>query len=131
MVQQQTSDASKIDVNQAGRNAAWSYLAQSAKQQGQDRAYTAFTGQKAERNDKDHITFGTIGQTYTDASGDQRTVTAGMAKEKNKEAASNIGKDVVAKMTKPREDSAMTTKKGTQIFGKPNVRGREAGLPDD
>ena len=31
-------------------------------------------------------------------------------KEKNKEAASNIGKDVVAKMTKPREDSAMTTK---------------------
>lgn len=55
----------------------------------------------------------------------------GDAKERNKKAASNIGKDVVAKMTKPREDSAMSTKQGTQIFGKPNVRGREAGLPDD
>lgn len=37
LVQQQTSDASKIDVKQAGRKAALSYLGQSAKQQGQDR----------------------------------------------------------------------------------------------
>lgn len=34
----------------------------------------------------------------------------GAAKDKNKEAASNIGKDVVAKMTKPVEDGALTTK---------------------
>lgn len=34
----------------------------------------------------------------------------GAAKEKNKVAGESIGKDVVAKMTKPREDSAMSTK---------------------
>ena len=34
----------------------------------------------------------------------------GDAKERNKKAASNIGKDVVAKMTKPVEDGALTTK---------------------
>ena len=107
---QQTSDDSKIDVKQAGRNAAWSYLGQSAKQQGQDRAYTAFTGQKAERENIGNISFGKIGQTYTDEKGDQKTVTAGMAKEKNKQAAESIGNDVVAKMTKPRKDSALTTK---------------------
>ena len=107
---QQTSDGSKIDVKQAGISAALSYLGQSAKQQGQDRAYTAFTGQKAERENVGNISFGKIGQTYTDERGDQKTVTAGMAKEKNKEAASNIGKDVVAKMTKPVEDGALTTK---------------------
>lgn len=107
---QQTSDASKIDVKQAGRSAAWSYFGQSAKQQGQDRAYTAFTGQKAERENIGNISFGKIGQTYTDEKGDQKTVTAGMAKEKNKQAAESIGNDVVAKMTKPRKDSALTTK---------------------
>ena len=46
----------------------------------------------------------------------------GAAKEKNREAASNIGKDVVAKMTKPVDKGAMSTKSGTQEFGKPNVR---------
>ena len=34
----------------------------------------------------------------------------GDAKEKNKEAASKIGKDIVAKMTNPVEDGALTTK---------------------
>lgn len=34
----------------------------------------------------------------------------GDAKEKNREAASNIGIDIVAKMTKPVEDGALTTK---------------------
>lgn len=106
----QTSDDSKIDVKQAGRKAARSYLAQSAKQQAIDRAYTAFTGQKAERNDKDNITFGKIGETYIDEEGQQKTMSWGEVKEKNREAASNIGKDIVAKMTKPVEDGALTTK---------------------
>ena len=75
-----------------------------------DRAYTAFTGQKAERDDIGEINFGKIGQTYTDEKGEQKTVTASMAKEKNKKAASKIGKDVVAKMTNPVEDGALTTK---------------------
>ena len=34
----------------------------------------------------------------------------GAAKERNKKAARNIGKDIVAKMTKPVEDGALTTK---------------------
>lgn len=128
----QTSEGSMISEKAAGRNAVSSYLGQSLAQRAKDTAYTAFTGQKAERNNvEDGVILGSIGKTYTDKNGKQSTVTAGMAKEKNKEAASNIGKDVVAKMTKPREDSAMSTKQGTQIFGKPNVRGREAGLPDD
>ena len=59
---------------------------------------------------------------HVNKTGNQRTISLGDAKERNKKAASNIGKDVVAKMTKPREDSAMSTKQGTQIFGKPNVR---------
>lgn len=106
----QTSDASKIDVKQAGRNAAWSYLGQSAKQQGQDRAYTAFTGQKAERDNYNKVSFGKVGQTYIDKDCQQKAMSLGAAKDKNKEAASNIGKDVVAKMTKPVEDGALTTK---------------------
>lgn len=119
----QTSEGSMISEKAAGRQAAFSYLGQSLAQRAKDTAYTAFTGQKAERNNvEDGVILGSIGKTYTDKNGKQSTVTAGMAKEKNKEAASNIGNDVVAKMTKPREDSAMSTKQGTQVFGKPNVR---------
>ena len=107
---QQTSDGSKIDVKQAGISAALSYLGQSAKQQGQDRAYTAFTGQKAERDNADNVVFGKLGQTYVDEKGVQRTMSMRDAKDKNKQAGKSIGKDVVAKMTKPVEDGALTTK---------------------
>jgi hypothetical protein len=78
--------------------------------EGLDRAYTAFTGQKAEREDSHNVTFGKVGQTYVDKEGVQRTMSLRDVKEMNKEAASNIGKDVVAKMTNPVEGGALTTK---------------------
>lgn len=125
---QQTSDASKLDVEAMGGKAGRAYLRNSIWQHTKDNLYSAFTGQKAERkNVENGLNFGKLGQTYVDENGVQKTASASLVKGQNKKAGESIGKDVVAKMTKPIKDAAMSTIKND---GKPNVRGREAGLPD-
>lgn len=131
------SDAHKMatpytreEVAQMGKQARNDYLAASFKQHAKDSIYTAGTGQKAEREKHDNVTFGKVGQTYVDKSGNQRTMSMGDIKDRNNEIAKNMGKGISDKEFNKYKEGGLSTHPGTQEFGEPNVRSGIGPDPD-
>ena len=95
----------------AGKAAERAFLRKSMGQNAKDSLYSAFTGQKPERDNANNVVFGKLGQTYVDKNGVQKTMSMGDAKDKNKQAGESIGKDVFEKKYgKPIKESDMSTK---------------------
>ena len=86
-----------------------SYAGHSMAQHIGDAAYSAFTGQKPQRENFKDVGFGKIGQTYTDVDGQQRTITAQEARRLNKTKGQALGQSVVDKMAKPIYDASAST----------------------
>ena len=138
-------------MNAAANASWWKTVGDSMKQSVGDSLYKAFTGQNKKRNAGDGGTL-KFGQTFEDGVGRQQQADFGDMKKQAKAKGESIGKEKVDKFFKGKDgtggyngaamstitdaqnnQNSQTQKKqwpGTQEFGKTNVRGREAGLPD-
>ena len=113
--QHNASGFTPISTSGAAFRGAMSYAGHSMAQHIGDAAYSAFTGQKPMRKSENDIGYGKIGQTYTDARGQQRTITANEARRLNKTKGQELGKNVVEKMAKPIYDAAASTLDPAQL----------------
>lgn len=115
------------DIKKAGARAAGAFWAADAMQSFKDWGFETFTGQKMQR-EGDHMEFGTVGKTYVNEEGIQRTATAGQIDKKNREVAQEMGESAMAEITNKKEAADLKTKQ--EGFGQ-NASQKKKIIPED
>ena len=151
MGQPEAAGMTEKQMKSAANASWWQTVGDSMKQKAGDSLYKAFTGQEKKRSGQDGNTL-SYGQTFTDKDDRQQKADFGDMQRQAKAKGESVGKEKVDKFFKGKDgtggyngaamstitdaqnnQNSQTQKKqgpGTQEFGKTNVRGREAGLPD-
>lgn len=115
------------DIEKAGNRAAGSFLAADAMQSFKDWGFETFTGQKMQRK-QGQMEFGTVGKTYVNEEGMQKTATAHEIDKSNREVAQEMGESEMAKITNKKEADDLKTKQ--EGFGE-DASQKKKIIPED